>query len=67
MINCNNDRTKNIKKGTKICVLPNFDVKNKTIKRAKITSNKVTCNDITKHAGLNANQAYILDNMNGRK
>jgi len=64
LINCSNTKKKIIKKGTKICVSPNFDVKNNTIKKARISNNKVTCKDVTNYAGLKENQAYILENMN---
>jgi len=64
LINCSNTNKKIIKKGTKICVLPNFDVENDTIKKAKISNSKVTCKDVTNYAGLKENQAYILENMN---
>jgi len=65
LIDCRNEKVKNIKKNTKICVSPNFDVKNPTIKRARITSSKVTCKDVTNHVGLREDQAYIIENMNG--
>ncbi len=65
-IRCEDEYKISIKKGTKICVLPNFDVENKTIKRAKINK-KVTCDAIAKYVGLKPSQAYLIDNFNGSK
>jgi len=66
VINCNDDKAVTIKKGTKICVTPNHNVVNRSIKRAKIGKN-LTCKGLTKHLGLKPNQAYVIDNFNRGK
>jgi len=63
-INCSNTEKKVIKANTKICVRPDFDTKNTTIRKVKLGKN-LTCKDVTNYVGLKANQAYILENFNG--
>jgi len=62
-IDCSDDTKKTIEEGTKICVLPDFDRVNKTIRRLKLGKN-LTCRRVTDHVGLDEDEAYILENFN---